>query len=171
MRINVFLVFIFLLSTVYSCNSILKSSGWFNNNQGAEERDILELVNDTRIKGCNCGNQYHEPVQPLVWNNLLAQAAVNHSIDMAKNGFLSHKGSDGSNLEDRLSRVGYDGVLFGEDVGQGFRNPEEAVREWLKSAWHCKNIMNPEFKEIGAAYAKSSNLRTYWTLVLGTPAQ
>ncbi|OGW36803.1 MAG: hypothetical protein A2Y97_06010 [Nitrospirae bacterium RBG_13_39_12] len=154
-----------------SCsNSILKPSGWVDNDQNIE-KDILELVNDTRSKGTTCGNQYYKAVQPLIWNDMLAQAALNHSTDMAKNGFLSHKGSDGSDPERRLSMVGYKWVLYGENIGQGYRIAEEAVREWLKSTGHCKNIMNSEFKEAGSAYAKSSSLRIYWTLVFGTSSQ
>jgi uncharacterized protein YkwD len=166
MRLTALIVFIQLLF-LPGCSIIYKFSGWYNKDHAVEKR-ILELVNEARIKGINCGNKYYKAVQPLAWNKMLAQAALNHSIDMAKNGFLSHKGSDGSDPGERLSRVGYQWVAYGEDIGQGSRTPEEAVRRWLKSDMHCKNIMNPEFKEAGSAHARSSNLRIYWTLVFGS---
>ena len=42
---------------------------------------------------------------------------------------------------------------------------------WLASPGHCSNIMNPDFTEMGAAYAidKSSAAGSYWTQVFGTP--
>lgn len=168
MRLTALIVFIFGLFLPGCSNVIYESSGWYNRDHAMEKR-ILEPVNEARIKGRKCGNKYYKAVRPLVWNEMLGQTSLHHSLDMAKNGFLSHTGSDGSNPGDRLSRVGYNWVVYGENVGQGYRNPEEAVQGWLKSEMHCKNIMNPEFKEVGSAYARSSSLRTYWTLVFGTP--
>ena len=96
---------------------------------------------------------------------------MQHSLDMAQKGFLGHTGSNGRGLGERLSKVGYKWSSCGENVGQGFRTPEEAVRLWLKSEVHCKNIMNPDFKEAGVAFAKSGNRRSYWTLILGRSKQ
>ena len=167
-RLTALLVFAFLFFLPGCSNGIYKSSGLYNRDYVVEKR-ILELVNNARMKGRKCGYKYYEAAKPLVWNKMLEQAALSHSLDMAKNGFLGHKGSDSSDPGERLLMVGYKWSAYGEDIGQGYRTPEEAVRRWLKSEMHCKNIMNPEFKEAGSAYARSSNLRTYWTLVFGTP--
>jgi uncharacterized protein YkwD len=134
----------------------------------AMERRIVELINEARIKGRKCGNKYYKATHPLAWNDKLGETASRHSLDMARNGFLSHTGSDGTNPGERISRAGYKWLTYGEDVGQGYRTPEEVVDGWLKSEIHCKNIMNPEFREAGSAYAKSSSLRIYWTIVFGT---
>ncbi len=166
MRTTALIIFIFLL-LFSACVTTHKSLGWYNGDQVVAKR-VLESVNDARIKGRKCGNKYYKAVQPLIWNEMLGQASLHHSLDMAKNGFLSHIGSDGSNPGERLSMVGYKWIVYGEDVGQGYRTPEEAVHGWLKSETHCKNIMNHKFKEAGSAYARSSSLRTYWTLVFGT---
>jgi uncharacterized protein YkwD len=152
---------------VNSCSTIIFTSSGIYKSYSLEE-GIIEPINNARASGIMCGNKYYNAVQPVVWNEKLAQASFQHSLDMAENGFLSHKGSDGSDPGERLLRVGYRWVLYGENIGQGYQTPEEAVRLWLKSKMHCRNIMNPEFKEAGAAYARSRNLRTYWTLILGT---
>jgi uncharacterized protein YkwD len=117
-----------------------------------------------------CGNQYYEPAEPVVWNKKLAEASLQHSLDMAENGFISHTGSNGDTLDERLALVQYDWVASAENLGHGYRDAEEATQAWLKSKMHCKNIMNPEFREIGAAHAKSKTHRTYWTLIFGSPA-
>lgn len=132
---------------------------------------IMKPLNAARINGMYCGSVYFGPVQPVRWNKKLAQASLDHSLDMAKSGFLGHKGSDGSSTETRLARTGYSWSAYGENVGQGYKTPDEAVTAWLKSEMHCRNIMNPDFREAGSASAKSKNLRTYWTLVLGAPPQ
>src|SRR3954449_3577215 len=38
------------------------------------------------------------PKQPLAWNQNLANAAQKHSQDQASNGFQSHTGSDGADM-------------------------------------------------------------------------
>lgn len=48
-----------------------------------------------------------QPREPLAWNDELASAAQGQSEDMARNGFQSHTGSDGRDLNARLDAVGY----------------------------------------------------------------
>ena len=43
-----------------------------------------------------------------------------------------------------------------------YQTEKSVIEGWIKSPGHCKNIMNPAYKEIGAA--RKGN---YWTLVLG----
>jgi uncharacterized protein YkwD len=132
---------------------------------------ILKPINEARMRGMTCGIEYFGPANPLRWNKKLAQASLNHSMDMAKNGFMSHKGSDGNSTDSRLALANYSWLAYGENIGQGYRTAGIAANAWLKSDTHCRNIMNPDFEEAGAASAKNKNLRVYWTLVLGTPAK
>jgi uncharacterized protein YkwD len=135
----------------------------------ASVEHIMKPLNDARTKGRMCGSVYFKPVQPVRWSEKLAQAALNHSLDMAKNGFMSHKGSDGSSTDERLAQIGYHWSAYGENVGEGYRTAGDAMDAWLKSEMHCKNMMDPDFKEAGVASARNKNLRTFWTLVLGAP--
>ena len=43
------------------------------------------------------------------------------------------------------------------------------VEGWLASPSHCYNLMNPDFHEMGAAYASNpqSQATIYWTQVFG----
>lgn len=132
------------------------------------EKNVIDLVNSARLKGARCGNRYYKATRPVEWNETIAQAAKKHSRDMASKENVGHTASDGSGPGERIARLGYRWIAYGENVGEGYRNPEEAVKEWLKSPGHCRNIMNPGFKEAGAAYVKGTK-RTYWTLVLATP--
>lgn len=133
----------------------------------AMEKKVVDLVNRARLRGTRCGNKYFKPTRPVVWNGTLAQASRKHSRDMAGKESMGHTGSDGSGPGDRIARLGYKWMTYGENVCEGYPTPEEAVKAWLSSRDHCENIMNPGFREAGAAYAKGTK-RIYWTLVLAT---
>lgn len=122
-------------------------------------RALLSLHNEARINGAKCGSN----TRSLAWNTKLARAAKQHSTDMANGGFLAHKGSDGSSAQDRLDQVGYNWIAYGENISHGQESAEIAVREWLESKGHCKNIMNADFKEMGAA-----KVGEFWTVILGS---
>jgi len=125
---------------------------------------LLQLVNSYRVSGCNCGSEGRfASTTPVVWNDQLAQAALDHSEDMFTNKFLSHTGSDGSNPRTRINRRDYDCKTYGENIARGYQTEQSVIEVWIKSPGHCRNIMNPAYKEIGAA--RKGN---YWTLVLGT---
>lgn len=125
---------------------------------------ILQLINKARTEGCNCGAQKMDPVSPVTWNNLLADAAYNHSADMDKNNFFDHKGSDSKNVDYRLNQQGYKWSLVGENIARGQETEEEVVNSWLQSRGHCLNIMNKDFREMGVARAG-----VCWTQVFAHP--
>lgn len=124
---------------------------------------MLQLVNEVRRKGCQCGDTYYYPAPPLTWNNQLELAAYKHTDDMAKNNFFSHYAPDGSRGSDRLERTGYRWKTYGENIGQGYKTEKEMLDGWLASPGHCKNIMNKTFKEMGVA-----RVGTLWTQEFGS---
>jgi len=124
---------------------------------------LLQLVNDARKKGCNCGNTYYAPAPAVTWNDLLEKAAYNHSKDMYGNKYFSHTGSDGSGSGERISNVGYTWKFYGENIANGYQTEKEVVSGWLSSPGHCANIMNKNYREMGVARAGD-----YWTQEFGS---
>jgi len=124
---------------------------------------LLQLVNDARKKGCNCGKTYYGPLSPLSWNNQLEKAAFIHSNDMFRNKYFGHTGSDGSGSGERISNTGYNWKYYGENIAQGFQTEKEVVAGWLSSPGHCANIMNKNYREMGIARAGD-----YWTQDFGS---
>jgi uncharacterized protein YkwD len=112
---------------------------------------MLKLVNDIRATGCNCGLTAMPPVPKLTWNNLLANAAVSHSRDMATKNILNHDSSDGKNTGQRLTSFGYKWTTYAENIAEGQTTEQEVFNDWLKSEGHCKNIMNASVTEMGVA--------------------
>ncbi len=132
---------------------------------------ILELVNQARAEPRTCGNSRLDAARPVRWNDSLAEASRRHAEDMARYGYFSHHGRDGSEPWNRIERTGYRYRSMGENIAAGQRNPEEAVAAWIRSPTHCANLMNPAFTEMGAALAVNSRsaFGSYWTQAFGTP--
>lgn len=133
---------------------------------------ILRAANTARATARSCGGRMFDAAPPMKWNPVLSQAAFDHSRDMAHEDNLTHQGSDGSTIGQRLTRAGYQWGLAGENIQAGVATPEEAVAGWVASPGHCVNLMNPTFTEMGGAYAIDRERRggnIYWTQVLSTP--
>ncbi|HRQ49287.1 MAG TPA: CAP domain-containing protein [Agriterribacter sp.] len=123
---------------------------------------MLGLVNEVRAKGCTCGATAMPAVPLLAWNALLAKAAYDHSNDMKTNDYFSHTGSGNTTPGDRIKKAGYSWRTYGENIALGQTTEQVVMNSWLNSEGHCKNIMNKNFKEMGAG--RSGN---YWTQVFG----
>ncbi len=123
---------------------------------------MLQLVNDVRKNGCQCGDTYYNPVPALSWNSQLEAAAYKHSEDMYTNNFFNHVAPDGSNGGVRIQKAGYDWSAFGENIAMGYKSEKDVVNGWLQSPGHCKNIMNRSFRELGVA-----RVGNYWTQEFG----
>ncbi|MEM1328085.1 MAG: CAP domain-containing protein [Bacteroidota bacterium] len=111
----------------------------------------LSQVNQLRRQGIRCGSQLQGAAAPLRWNNKLATAAYRHAKDMADKGYFSHQGSNGSKVSDRVTAAGYTWSRVAENIAKGQRDMTTVMRDWKNSPGHCKNIMNPNYKEFGMA--------------------
>lgn len=112
---------------------------------------MLQLVNDARKKGCNCGDKWYGPAKALTWNTLLEKTAYDHSRDMEKHKSLSHTSSAGEGPGDRIRKDGYKWTTYGENIAAGYNDEASVVAGWLSSPGHCSNLMNPSYKEMGVA--------------------
>jgi len=128
-------------------------------------QDVVNLTNQNRAQhGC----------APLTLNDQLTQAAYGHSMDMALNDFFSHTGSNGSTHIERANNAGYASTYIAENIGVGYRTPQDVVTGWMNSPGHRANILNCALKEIGVGYYYLRNdpgritYSHYWTQVFGT---
>jgi uncharacterized protein YkwD len=169
MKAPLFLTFLASLFLLVSCTKGDLSDGSTNGTEipttvpaSVNKTVMLQLVNDVRKTGCQCGDTYYYPVSAVSWNNQLEAAAYKHSEDMYTNNYFDHTAPDGSNGGVRIERAGYNWTSFGENIAMGDRSEKEVVADWLQSPRHCKNIMNGNFKEMGVARAGN-----YWTQEFG----
>ncbi len=78
----------------------------------------------------------------------------------------------GSNFAGRLSAVGYNWSIAGENIASGFSTPWDVMKGWMGSPDHCHNILAPQFTDIGVG-VNSHRLGIYgpstWTQDFGLP--
>jgi uncharacterized protein YkwD len=135
-------------------------------------QELVARVNTARARPRRCGVQDFGPAAPVAWNRDLGEAALVHSADMAAHRYFNHKAPDGSMAGERATDAGYRGRRVGENIASGQHSVEEVLTSWLESPGHCANIMNPVFKDMGAAYVihpANRNHTPYWTQVFGAP--
>ena len=137
----------------------------------AEGQKLLERINAARAQARQCGGQSFAASAPLAWNATLAGTAESHSRAMANGNYFDHRDRDGRTPGDRAELAGYSGGLVGENIAAGQDGVDKVVDGWLASPGHCANLMNPGYRELGAAYATDpkSDAGIYWTAMFGSP--
>lgn len=124
---------------------------------------MLSEVNALRTKGCTCGDTDMPSVSPLEWNDKLSTSADRHAYDMQSQKFFNHEGSDNSKVGDRTFEAGYSWSTVAENIAYVPGSISDVIEGWKKSPNHCKQMMSPDYKELGAAQRGD-----YWVQVFGT---
>lgn len=88
---------------------------------------------------------------------------------MAEQGFFSHKGSDGTMVDDRADMLGLGRwQAIGENIAflKGFDNPGEvAVEKWMQSTSHRRNVLASNWRESAVGVAVTGDGTYYFTQV------
>ncbi|MEM9319251.1 MAG: CAP domain-containing protein [Pseudomonadota bacterium] len=103
-------------------------------------------------------------VSPVTQHPALQAAAQFHADDLAARSGLSHTGSDGSSMADRIRRAGYQPCFAAENVARGQPDIESVFASWRGSQGHYNNMVNVAARHYG--FARSGNS---WVLVLARP--
>ena len=131
----------------------------------------LQLVNEARARGAQCGSQSFGPAPPLTLSGALAGVALGHATDMAVHDYFEHQDLSGQSPADRVRAAGYSEKLVGENIAYGPKSAEEVVKGWLASPGHCRNIMDPRFVQmgIGLAPGRAARRGLFWVQLLAEP--
>lgn len=159
-RLRYLLLTIGFVAAVTAC-------GGPNGGGGPDPDVVLEVVNGFRSETQVCGDDVMPAAPALRWDNRLSEAAQLHSEYMAETGELDHVGRNGSTFDERILAAGYSFWTAGENIAQGFPTSTEAAMAWLASSGHCRNMMNPNFEDMGLGGAESATGVMFWTLNLG----
>lgn len=114
------------------------------------EHQIHQLVNQER-------QLKRKPL--LKWNETLAAEARRHAENLAGEGLFSHVDPARGDIDARLNQMKIDWRRCGENLYEGnIGDPAvEAVRAWLKSPGHRKNMLDSGFNEAGVGAAVRGN--------------
>lgn len=125
--------------------------------QGASNYDEQVLISVNQIREA-------AGLRPLARNRTLDLAAQLHAEDMARNNFMSHNGSNGSNPAARMRAAGYPWITWAENVAVGWATPAVVMNAWMNSPGHRRNILSANVREIGIGFAQTpgAGWRTFW---------
>jgi uncharacterized protein YkwD len=99
---------------------------------------VVCLINQQRhqhgLPSLNASSQLNRSAQG--WNNtLIATDTFTHGI--------------GDAFSVRISATGYNWQSVGENIATGYPTPHAVVSAWMASPDHCRNILDPSFRDIG----------------------
>ena len=117
------------------------------------ERTIFHYTNEVRQRN---------GIPPLTWENCLRDVARAHSADMLVRNYFSHNSPEGRTPFDRIQAgCPFPMSMSGENIWMGSGYPAGNVRQlarlivdnWMSSPGHRKNLLHPEYTDIGIGVA------------------
>ena len=141
------LLAILILACVFSINNAKASD--------ISAENVIKLVNDARTS---------ENVGVLIENPELMAAAESKAQDMIDHDYFAHVSPAGKTPWDWINAQGYDYRYAGENLAINFTDAQDQQQAWMNSPLHRKNILNPDYKEIGVA-VKSGVIEGHQTIV------
>lgn len=113
--------------------------------------DIFNSINQTDLYSLTNDTRQENQLSPLKSNSKLEMAAKMKLNDMLQNNYFAHVSPSGVTPWVWIGKSNYDYVIAGENLAMNFYNSSDTMKAWLNSELHRKNILLPEFKEIGIA--------------------
>ena len=146
---------LFTLSLAIILSQILA----FAQKETINKAKVLDMVNEWRADNCLCGNVKKRPAGELIWDNKLYEVALEYAQDLNKDNknndtkflYLSHVGTDGSTLKQRLEEKDYNVTYCVENIAFLKGNESMVIDHWMNNPTSCNNIMNRQVTAMGMA--------------------
>jgi hypothetical protein len=136
--LSLYLIFILLFNIIFINVNLVGASA------AVDFTTIYNRHNEIRLEN---------GLQPLAINSLLISSAKAKADAMMATNCWSHYCPDGKSPWEFFDSAGYIYSYAGENLAEGFDNNEAVVDAWMNSPTHRDNILNPQFNEIGIAFA------------------
>jgi uncharacterized YkwD family protein/spore coat assembly protein SafA len=118
------------------------------------EAQVIVLVNQERAKN---------GLKALKANWELSRVARYKSADMRDRNYFSHTSPTYGSPFDMMKAFKISYQAAGENIAAGQPTAEQVMKGWMESPGHRKNILSPQFTEMGVGYAQGGSYRHYWT--------
>lgn len=115
------------------------------------EEQVVRLVNEIRREN---------GLGELTLNWELSRVARYKSQDMVDKQYFSHTSPTYGSPFQMMRAFGLSYRVAGENIAYGYSTPQAVVNGWMNSEGHRKNILHPDFTQIGVGYVAQGN---YWT--------
>lgn len=132
-----------------------------------EAKHNIDEYMEKRNMVLNITNKYREEVglNKLVLDRNLSIAASVRALEMAYTNKLSHIRPDGAKCFRVLDDLNIQYYYAGENIGDGFKKPENVCEAWKNSESHYKNIANTKYNKIGVGVAQGLDGKYYWVQI------
>jgi uncharacterized protein YkwD len=110
--------------------------------------------------------------RPLAADPHLDAAAQEHAEDMLHRAYYDHETPEGQKPRARLEATGYLAHKVGENIAEGQFSVNEVMSGWLGSSGHRRNLLDPDFSDLGVGLAVGrfeDRLRILWVQELAVP--
>ena len=156
----------FLVLGLLFCFGITLAFGQINNAR------VLDEINAWRSDVCLCGNVKKRPAGELIWDNKLAEIAQEYANDLNNDNennntkflYLSHVGTDGSTVKQRLEEKDYSVIYCVENIAYFKGSETMVIDHWMNNPTACNNIMNRQVTNMGMARSGD-----FWVLLFAQP--
>lgn len=119
---------------------------------------MLDSVNELRLAA---------GAAPVELDSKLNAASATHARDMSVQNRPWHFGSDGSSPLDRVARVGYPGIMLGENISETYETELETLSAWMERPDTRNVILDPRASKMGFSWYQEPNGKIWWTLLMG----
>jgi uncharacterized protein YkwD len=130
---------------------------------GAPAHKVSTNTGDAKVAAALV-SQYRvsKGLSPVIADATLNRAAEVQARAVAEAGALSH-----GQFANRMSSFGVNGYSA-ENLVAGSKTVEQAMIRWKASPGHNQNLLMPQARRVGIAYAKSpgAGYEHYWAMVL-----
>jgi uncharacterized protein YkwD len=137
----------------------------FPSGAGQLELQMWQLINRDRADP-SYSREAGGRAPALQWDNRLAAVARMHSEEMARNGYFSHQGADGSSPARRVTMAGIKWLSTGENIAncEGVSEAESLFMNEPKFQQnHRWNILNVNYTHVGVGVARARDGSLYIT--------
>jgi len=137
----------------------------FPSGTGQLELQMWELINRDRADQ-SYSSETRGRAPAVQWDDRLAAVARMHSEEMARNGYFSHEGADGSSPAHRVSMAGIKWLSTGENIANcaGVSEAESLFMNEPKFQQnHRWNILNANYTHVGVGIARARDGSLYIT--------
>jgi len=116
---------------------------------------FADITKTNLIEMTNSARQY-QGLSVLTENDVLNKAAYLKAKDMLEKDYFAHYSPTGISPWHWVSLAGYSYKSAGENLAIGFYESDQVHQAWMNSPGHAKNILNPNYQEIGIAVLKGN---------------
>lgn len=142
----------------------------------------IEFIDNDKKLYEEMKNNIYRLVNQIRKENGLQQLCLNHNLEKISQIYseskftcmkMSHLGcslfqKNKKNLIEIVKDVNYNWNRLGENIAFGYKTPEEVFKAWLENPGHRKNILNPNFKDIGIGIQGQGDKNIYWVQIFGS---